>query len=681
MYNSNVLSNLNPNQIEAVTTEISHTIVIAGPGSGKTSVVSARTIWLIEKKKANPEKILVLTFSKAAAKEMEVRTKKLGGHELRKVNFSTIHAFAYRLLMEFSGFHRDSLLKEKEALEYFTKAVGSISIETAKNKESVLQLMNEAGYLKNTYGKPHNFKSEVLTEDKFARVIEKYESRKKNEGKMDFDDLLVDAESLIRTNKLVLKSLSTRYSEIIVDEFQDINPVQFNIIKSLSDNKGLMVVGDEDQSIYGFRGSVPDIMVNFKSIFPESDKFFLESNYRVPEAIMAKALKLILNNKSRFDKRIIPEKKGGNSPITILCQDFQTEGTKIADKIIELKNSGINMADVAVLYRNNSQGAMIAESLASANIPYQAPDGIFTVYDHWIWQDIYAYVKIAGGTGNEKDLVKIINKPLRYIKRSSIENVASMSGDFFTNLLNHSDMNPSQIRNLEKLFLNIGKLSKLKSPREQVAFIRKTIGYDDYLKSFSEESGAAIEPMEEVLEGIFEATGEYESIEAFLNHTEEMKNKLTRMSQEGDRVFLMTMHRSKGLEFDTVFISGAVEGLSPALPREKGRAVNIDEERRLFYVAMTRAKEHLYISVPARRFGRRVEPSRFLAEIDGRAVVSSEASPGTIVFHKIFGEGKILEVVENKGNQLLTVDFAGTQRKLDLEVCLNSGYLSMLKNQ
>ena len=680
MYNSNVLSNLNPSQIEAVTTEISHTIVIAGPGSGKTSVVSARTIWLIEKKKANPEKILVLTFSKAAAKEMEVRTKKLGGHELRKVNFSTIHAFAYRLLMEFSGFNRDSLLKEKEALEYFTKAVASISIETAKNKESVLQLMNEAGYLKNTYGKPHNFKSEVLTDDKFARVIEKYESRKKNEGKMDFDDLLVDAESLIRTNKLVLKSLSTRYSEIIVDEFQDINPVQFNIIKSLSDNKGLMVVGDEDQSIYGFRGSVPDIMVNFKNIFPKSDKFFLESNYRVPEAIMAKASKLILNNKSRFDKRIIPEKKGGNSPITILCQDFQTEGTKIADKIIELKNSGINMADVAVLYRNNSQGAMIAESLASANIPYQAPDGIFTVYDHWIWQDIYAYVKIADGTGNEKDLVKIINKPLRYIKRSSIENVASMSGDFFTNLLNHSDMNPSQIRNLEKLFLNIGKLSKLKSPREQVAFIRKTIGYDDYLKSFSEESGAAIEPMEEVLEGIFEATGEYESIEAFLNHAEEMKNKLTRMSQEGDRVFLMTMHRSKGLEFDTVFIAGAVEGLSPALPREKGRAVNIDEERRLFYVAMTRAKEHLYISVPARRFGRRVEPSRFLAEIDGRAVVSSEASPGTIVFHKIFGEGKILEVVENKGNQLLTVDFAGTQRKLDLGVCQNSGYLSMLKS-
>ena len=680
MYNRNVLTNLNPNQIEAVTTETSHTIVIAGPGSGKTSVVSARTIWLIEKKKVSPEKILVLTFSKAAAKEMEGRTKKLGGNELKKVNFSTIHAFAYRLLMEFSGFNRGSLLKEKEALEYFTRAVGSISVETAKNKESILQLMNEAGYLKNTYGKPNNFKSEVLKEDKFARVIEKYESRKKNDGKMDFDDLLIDAEALIRTDKFVLKSLSSRYSEIIVDEFQDINPVQFNIIKSLSDNKGLMVVGDEDQSIYGFRGSVPDIMVNFKSIFPKSDKFFLESNYRVPEAIMARASKLILNNKSRFDKRIIPEKKGGNSPITILCQDFQAEGTKIADKILELKNSGKSMADVAVLYRNNSQGAIIAESLASANIPYQAPDGIFTVYDHWIWQDIYAYVKIAGGTGNEKDVVKIINKPLRYIKRSSIENVASMSGDFFTNLINHSDMNPSQVRNLEKLVLNIGKLSKLKSPREQVAFIRKTIGYDDHLKSFSEESGAALEPMEEVLEGIYEATGEYESIEAFLNHAEEMKNKLMRMSQEGDRVFLMTMHRSKGLEFDTVFISGAVEGLSPALPREKGRAVNIDEERRLFYVAMTRAKEHLYISVPARRFGRRVEPSRFLAEIDGRAAVNSEASPGTIVFHKIFGEGKILSVVENKGNQLLTVDFAGSIRKLDLEVCQNSGYLSMLKN-
>lgn len=675
-----ILEKLNENQRKAVINQANKSIVIAGPGSGKTSVVSARTIWLIEEKKVSPEKIMVLTFSKAAAKEMEDRTKKIGGTELKKVTFSTIHSFAYRLLTEFNGLQRNALLSEKQALELFTKAVATVSADIAKDKEAVLQLMNETGYIKNTYGKAHSYKSEILASDKFTRVFEKYEVRKKNDGKIDFDDLLIEAEVLLRTNRFISQKLSDRYTEIIVDEFQDINPVQFNIIQTLSTEKGLMVVGDEDQSIYGFRGSVPDIMVNFKSIYPKSDKFFLETNYRVPEAIMERASQLISNNKKRFDKKIIPLKTGGTTPVTILCPDFQTEGAKIAEEIGKLRNEGHSLSEIAILYRNNSQGALIAESLANNNIPYQAPDGIYTVYDHWIWKDIYSYVKIASGLGNEKDLVQIINKPVRYIRKISIESAASMEGDFLTNLMNNSDLNISQIKNLEKLATDIGKLSKLKSPKEQLSFIRGMIGYDDYLKSFSEETGAKVENMIEVLEGIWEAAGEYETIEEFLQHAEEMKNKLTKLNHDGDRVFLMTMHRSKGLEFGTVFISGAIEGLSPALPREKGRAVNIDEERRLFYVAMTRAKEHLYISVPARRFGRSVEPSRFLAEIDGREVVSSGVSAGTMVFHKIFGEGKITDILETNGNQLLTIDFAGVSRKLDLEICRKNGYLSMINN-
>ena len=673
-----ILNGLNENQRQAVTSTNEKSIVIAGPGSGKTSVVSARTIWLIEEKKISPEKILVLTFSKAAAKEMEDRTKKLGGPELKKVSFSTIHAFSYRLLTEFNGLQRNSLLTEKHALELFTKSVATVSAETAKDKEAVLQLMNETGYIKNTYEKAHNYKSEILSSDKFVRVFEKYETRKKNDGKMDFDDLLIEAEVLLRTNRFVCLKINDRYSEIIVDEFQDINPVQFNIIKSLAQNKGLMAVGDEDQSIYGFRGSVPDIMVNFKDIYPDCGKFFLEANYRVPASIMERASRLIGNNKSRFDKKITPEKKGGKNPITILCPDFQNEGQKIAEKICELKAGGSLLSEIAVLYRNNSQGAIIAESLANANIPYQAPDGIYTIYDHWIWKDIYSYVKIASGLGTEKDLVQIINKPLRYIRRVSIESAAAMPGDFLTNLMEHANLNASQSRNLEKLLSDIGKLSKLKLPKEQLGFISGSIGYIDYLKGYSEETGAAMENMQEVMDSIWEAAGEYETIEAFLEHAEEMKNKLTKLNHEGDRVFLMTMHRSKGLEFENVFISGAIEGLSPALPREKGRAVNIDEERRLFYVAMTRAKDQLIVSVPGRRFGRLVEPSRFLAEIDGRAVVNSEVSIGTMVFHKIFGEGKIVDIVENNGNQLLTIDFSGTLRKLDLEICRKNGYLNKL---
>ncbi len=676
-----ILAKLNENQRAAVTSPSNRNLVVAGPGSGKTSVVSARTVFLVEEKKVAPEKIMVLTFSKAAANEMEHRTKVIGGREIQRASFSTIHALAYRILTEFSGFSRAALLSEKEASELFTRAVGSVSPETGRDKEAVSQLLNEVGYLKNTYGRPGSFQSEILSGDRFVKVFERYEERKRENGRLDFDDLLLKAEEHLRTDGQTLGIMAQRFQEVIVDEFQDINPVQFNIIRILAEGKGLMAVGDEDQSIYGFRGSVPEIMVNFRSIYPDSGAYFLERNYRVPEEIMNRAMKLIANNKSRFDKVILPEKKEGKPPKTILSTDFQQEARKIAEGIELLRKKGEKLSDVAVLYRNNSQGAFIAEALANLNLPYQAPDGIYTVYDHWIWKDIYSYMKITTGSGSERDLIQVINKPLRYIGRASIEKAASKPGDFFSNLMEAKELNPSQRKKIEALVLDIGKMSKLISPRDQLGYITGTIGYEVYLKTFSQDTGVQFDHLKEILEGLWEAAGDYLTVEHFLQHAEEMKTKLAQASNGEDRVNLMTMHRSKGLEFGTVFIAGAVEGLSPTLPREKGRAVNIDEERRLFYVAMTRAKNRLYISVPARRFGRSVEPSRFLAEIDGRAVSGCEAAPGMWVFHKIFGEGRILDVVENQGAKLLSIDFQGTLRKLDFDLCVTKGYLTFLKEK
>jgi len=676
-----LLGELNESQKAAVSTDKKQCIVIAGPGSGKTSVVASRAIFLNKKKNVPCERILVMTFSKAAATEMGSRTVRLGGTDFNKVSFSTIHAFSYRLLMELS---RDALLDEKQALELFTKSVNSVSKEISRDREAILHLYSEVGYLKNTFGKPENFNSEVLSKDKFTKIYFDYQERKIHDNKLDFDDLLIQSEIILRDRKLT-KEIHSRFDAIIVDEFQDINPVQFSIIKSLSARKGLMVVGDEDQSIYGFRGAVPDIMIRFKDYFPDADSFMLEKNYRVPEPIMEKASLLIKNNEKRYEKTITAEKKEGAPPSIIQVKNQSEEALEVAKKINEFRNSGEELSDIAVLYRNNHQAALTAEKLADLNIPFQAPEGIYTVYDHWIWQDIYAYFKIAVGAGDGADLSRIINKPLRYISRAVVEGIIRRGDNFFESLFDTSGLNKSQEKNLLKLVADIEWMSANKNPSKMFEYIRTHIGYEKHIKDFTQEYGIAIEPLLEILEGISEAAAEYDDAVSFLKHAEEMKRKLNKKFVEGDKVSLMTMHKSKGLEFKKVFIIGAVEGLTPSLPKEKGREVSIAEERRLFYVAMTRSKEELFIYVPELRYAKKADPSRFITELFGENITkNSKFLDGLKVYHKIFGEGQIIDIIEldeNKKvikNKSIKVDFNGNVRTLDYNTCVKNGYLKIV---
>lgn len=679
-----LLSKLNDSQKAAVTTEKRQSIVIAGPGSGKTSVVASRAIFLNKRKNVQCEKILVMTFSKAAAKEMGSRTVKFGGLDFNRVNFSTIHSFSYKLLVELNRLNKDALLDEKHAIELFTKSVTSVSKEISRDKEAILHLYSEVGFLKNTFGKPENFKSEVLNKEKFQRIYFDYQERKTNENKLDFDDLLIQAEIALRDRPLT-KNIHSRYDEIIVDEFQDINPVQFSIIKSLSARKGLMVVGDEDQSIYGFRGSVPDIMIKFRDYFPDADSFMLEKNYRVPETIMEKASLLIKNNEKRYEKTVTAEKKGGSIPSVIHVKNQSEEALSVAKKINEYRTNGESLSEIAVLFRNNQQAALTAEKLADLNIPFQALEGIYTVYDHWIWQDIYAYFKIAVGAGDGADLSRIINKPIRYISRAVVEGIIRRGDNFFQTLFDTSGLNKSQERNLIKLVADIEWLAGNKNPSKMFEYIRNHIAYEKHIKEFAEEFGIAIEPLLDILEGIAEAAAEYDDAESFLMHAEEMKKKLNRKFVEGDKVSLMTMHKSKGLEFNKVFIIGAIQGITPSLPKEKGREISIDEERRLFYVAMTRSKEELLIYVPELRYGKKADQSRFICELFGENITKdSKFADGLKIYHKIFGEGQIIDIIDlgkDKNSVMgksIKVDFNGNVRTLDYGTCINNGYLRII---
>ncbi len=606
---------LNESQSEAVKHVTGPAMVISGPGSGKTTVISHRVKYLIEELNVSGSDILVITFSKASAIEMKERINELIG-SYEKAEISTFHSFFFKILRAHSFVKVEDVLTENEKRHILSSILNKLKLNAYAGDDFMESLEEEISLIKNDLLDLDYYNSMIISNDYFKSIFSAYEEYKKVAGTLDFDDMLEKAYVLLRDNPSVLDLWSKRYQYVLIDEFQDINKAQYILIKLISANhKNIFAVGDDDQSIYRFRGARPEFMLNFSKDYENAEKIILSTNYRSTDEIIAFSNKIIENNKNRFEKSIKGTGINGTKPRLIMSIDIEEEAFNIGKIIKAFKN--ISYHDIAVLYRTNIQARAFADAFMDMNIPFKIKDGFSLVYEHWIFKDIRSYFILAMDRRSNEDFIRIINKPNRFISRSHIKNALSKKIPLMDYLYTPGILQSFILSRVEELMYHLNVL-KEKSSYDAIKYIRYVIGYDEYIKSFAEYRKIDPKGLFEIINEITESSKNHNDFLSYLNHVEtiveETKENFKDLNKDG--VSLSTIHSAKGLEYHTVFIAGCVEGL---IPYEKSRLpYEIEEERRLLYVAVTRAKRNLYISAIEKRHGNDVKLSRFLEELKSK---------------------------------------------------------------
>lgn len=685
MINS-LLKNLNEEQRIAANHKQHPCMVLAGPGTGKTTIIVHRLAQLIQSKAVPPENLLVVTFSKDAAAEMKDRFIKFAeAHKIantrviNEITFGTFHSVFFRLLRQYENYKLENLMDEGEKFITIKNIARKLQLDFSEDDDRISDVINDIGYFMNTMSETVDFKPQSCTIDEFRAIFENYCTLKQRQNKFDYDDMLTECYYMLTNKPRVLEAVRDKYKYILIDEFQDISPVQFETIKLIAQpSNNIFVVGDDDQSIYGFRGAAPGILVEFEKLYSNCSKIILKQNYRSTKHILNCALALIDNNKSRYQKKLQPTKDKGMMPTIANMKDFDEEARFIACKIKELNAAGIKLSETAVIYRTNLQSRALVDAFMDHNIPFIAADGAASIYNHWIFKDIIAYLLLAIGMGGEKELTRILNKPKRYISRDSIATALKYNGEFLSNLITYCGLSTRQVNGLVDLQLSIKKMSNMKV-KDAFKHIRGFIGYEEYLREYASTKGINVRGLLEALEEAQNAVQHFDEIRDFIDHIEAVnaatKNAKQKKVQE-DSVRLLTMHKAKGLEFDVVFIGGAVEGLSPYEGSESLNQETLEEERRLFYVAATRAKQQLTICVPKERYSKQVRPSRFVDEVLNIDLQENmDLKIGQKVFHKIFMEGTITDIIKVKDNTKLVINFYGASKQLDLKLCMQNNLL------
>lgn len=606
---------LNESQLKAVKHINGPAMVISGPGSGKTTVISHRVKYLIDALNVSGSDILVITFSKASALEMKERINELIG-SYEKAEISTFHSFFFKILRAHSFVKVEDVLTDNEKRHILSSILNKLNLSAYAGEDFMKDLEEEISLIKNDLLDLDFFNSMIISNDYFKSIFSAYEEYKKVAGKLDFDDMLEKAYVLLRDTPSVLDLWSKRYQYILIDEFQDINKAQYNLIKLIaSSHKNIFAVGDDDQSIYRFRGARPEFMLNFSMDYENAEKIILSTNYRSTDDIIGFSNKIIESNKARFEKSIKGTGFNGTKPRLILSTDIEEEAFNIGKIIKAVKN--IAYDDIAVLYRTNIQARAFADAFMDMNIPFKIKDGFSLVYEHWIFKDIRSYFILAMDRRSNEDFIRIINKPNRFISRSHIKTAVAKKIPLMDYLYTPGILQSFILSRVEELMYHLNIL-KEKSSYDAIKYIRHVIGYDEYIKSFAEYRKIEPKGLFEIINEITESSKNHQNFLSYLNHVEtiieETKENIKDLNKEG--VSLSTIHSAKGLEYHTVFVAGCVEGL---IPYEKSRLpYEIEEERRLLYVAATRAKRNLYISAIEKRHGNEVKISRFLEELKSK---------------------------------------------------------------
>lgn len=603
---------LNNSQSTAILHKDGPMLVLAGPGSGKTFTITRRTQQLIEKYGVAPSNILVITFTKAAAQEMKQRFLQLTGAADTKVTFGTFHAIFFMVLKTAYHYESANIITEEQKYRLMREIISRHHLEYRDENELIGNLIGEISKIKNERIPVEHFYSAQCGETVFRDIYVEYAKRLKENRKIDFDDMLLYTYELFQERKDILSAWQKKYPYILIDEFQDINQIQFDIIRMMAEpDNHLFVVGDDDQSIYRFRGSKPELMLNFPKVYPNAAQVLLDINYRSDAYITQAALRLIAHNKERFRKQIHPAKEG-KKPVRYLgFPNQREENLGILKEIENGIKQGRSYKDFAVLFRTNTQPRLLMEQMMEYNIPFQTKDRIPNIYDHWIAKDILTYIRIAEGSRKRADFLQIMNRPLRYIGRDSLCE-QEVAFDVWEKMY---DEQPWIAERIERLEYDLKQLKKM-SPYAAVNYIRKGIGYDDYLKDYAGYRNLNLGDLLDILEELQAGAKGYRSYEAWMEHirfyTEELKRLAEKKNRNPDAVTLATLHSAKGLEFDCVYLLDVNEGIMPY--KKAVLEKDLEEERRLFYVGMTRAREALAICYVASLNDKSREPSRFIAE-------------------------------------------------------------------
>lgn len=617
---------LNRGQDEAIKHGNGPCMVLAPPGSGKTLIVTERTRYLIEESGVRPDQILVITFTRYAAREMKERFERLTAGKNYPVTFGTFHSIFYGILKCAYGIGANNLMSEKESSVLLQEVLDQTDIESTPEvedeEELVRELLREVGMVKNGLCHLKDFHSKYLTQDEFAEVFRSYEHQKKELKKFDFDDMLVQCYALFRKKPEILQGWQKRFQYILIDEFQDINRVQYEVIRMLAAPRyNLFVVGDDDQSIYGFRGAKPELMLYMKQEFPSLRTISLTVNYRSTEFITGAAARVILHNDTRFYKRVQSFRGRGQNVHVQEVLNEQEEAQYVTEEIQKKLDQGIKPGEIAVLFRAAVQARMISEILSEHRIPFEMRDYVTNFYRHFIVKDIMAYLQLAAGKRDRSLFLTICNRPLRYLARNSMENRQVnfedlrkfyCDKDWMLDIIDQFDVDVRMMKNM--------------APYAAIQYIRKKIGYDDFLKEYAEKHQISWKQLMDVMAELEERSKNFKSydeweihIAKYTQELEEQQAKARKIKGEREnKVQLMTIHSAKGLEFEDVFVIHANEGEIPHQKAEKKD--EIEEERRLFYVALTRAKNNLCISYITQKNGNSIKPSRFVEELLGQRI-------------------------------------------------------------
>ena len=602
---------LNKTQAKAVSHKDGPCLVLAGPGSGKTLTIVNRIKYLIEKCSVRPEEILVVTFTRFAAQEMKNRLCSLMGKKNLPVTAGTFHGIFYGILRCTYRMNGQNILSEEEKYQLLREVISRQEAEVFDEEDFISDIAAEIGKIKNNRLDVEEYVSEKFSAETFREIYSQYEEERKRRRKIDFDDMLVLCYNLLSSRPEVLEGWQRKFRYILIDEFQDINRIQYDVIRLLAlPQNNLFVVGDDDQAIYGFRGADSELMFQFRKDYPQADQILLGMNYRSTEYIVRNSLKVIRHNERRFEKQLEAYRKGGACLHVQELADPAEEAEYILDEIEKCISDGVRPEDIAVLFRIHTDAGPVAEALVERRIPFQMKEHLPNIYNHFIGKDIQAYFRLAMGERRRQDFLQVMNRPKRYIGRDSLAGRAVS----FEDIRNHYCDKEWMMDRIDQFEWDVKMLAKM-APYAAIQYIRKRIGYDDFLRDYAFSHNIPRTDLTDVIQEIAEAARPYRTLEEWFRHVEEythiLQEKQKKDNPEGVR--LMTIHAAKGLEFHTVFILDANEG---RIPYKKARTdAQTEEERRLFYVAMTRAREKLTVCYVKTKSGKETAPSRFVDEL------------------------------------------------------------------
>lgn len=703
---------LNEIQKQAVLQTEGPLLLLASPGSGKTTTIIMRIGYLLQEKKVAPSRIKAVTFSRASADDMKERFKQFYPG-ISPVDFSTIHSLAFETVRDqlykervdwqiIEGHTEDGLHKKMILRKLFETVVGETMTE-----DQLEELMTYISFIKNKMIPQKEWSSVKCTVPKAAEIFRKYEKFKQtghHKLLLDFDDMLTMANDIFEYETEILGKYQSRYDYILTDESQDTSLVQHQIIEKLARvHQNLCVVADDDQSIYSWRGAEPSYLLDFKKAYPNAVILFMEQNYRSIKDIVEPANEFIKQNKNRYAKNMYTKNPSSKPIIFKKFSDYKYQAKYL---VKEIKEEG-NLSEIAILYRNNSSSIALMNEFDRAGIPFFMKDADNRFFSHWVVDDILNFMRMTFTDKRPDILEKIYTKMNGYITKKQMLAVKQVRNNesVFDNLINYGQLKDYQVK---KIIENKETIEQMKGmpPLHAIHVIRERLGYEKAIERMCERLGFRKEYLIGILNTLEEIAKELGSMEEFASRLKHLEStlKTSKFKKDENAVTFSTFHSAKGLEFEKVYMIDLIDGVIPSAEDMKG---DMEEAVRLFYVGMTRAKRHLELISYQQRDGAKEMESQFVSDVwniihppkkiesngsERRGVVKKENTragapinpnairvqsalrSGMTVKHRVFGTGTVTSLDE----ETISIQFAKQEKALSVDMCLERGLLEQV---